>query len=168
MMGIRSLSANAVTAVGAALFLLVLGGCSSSGDDPFSYVKVSGKVMYEDGSPIPAKNMMLTFLPESEAVGNRHPRPGWVIVDGKTGVFNCPTSHKAFDGLVRGKHKVLLTTDSGRAPLPANLVPGEYADPKKTPLEVDTEDLASFTLKVRKPAGGASTRSTPEPAIPRR
>ena len=130
--------------------------------DPFSYVKVSGKVTYEDGTPIPSPDVLVRFYSETEAIGNKQPRPGWSMVDKKTGEFGCPTSHTAFDGLVRGKHKVTFTGTSGVSPLPASLVPPEYGDPKKTPLEVDTDNPDSFILKVRKPTGHPLT--TPAPA----
>jgi hypothetical protein len=139
-----------------------LAGCSGN-NDPFSYVTVSGTVTYEDGSIIPADNMKVSFISESAPAGNKFPRPGWVLVDEKTGKFGCPTSHTPFDGLVRGKHKVLITVASSQAPLPANLVPPEYADLKKTPLEVDTADPNSFNLKVHKPKAGASKSAPVSP-----
>ncbi len=147
----------------ATIYLLLLAGCSGN-NDPFSYVKVSGTVTYDDGTVIPANNMKLSFVSETEAAGNKFPRPGTALVDGKTGKFGCPTSHTPFDGLVRGKHKVLIVVASGQGPLPGNLVPPEYADRKKTPLEVDTDNPASFNLKVRKPSGVPS--SSPAPASP--
>ncbi len=135
-------------------------GCSGS-NDPFSYATVSGKVTYEDGSIIPANNIKVSFVSESPPAGNKYPRPGWALVDEKTGKFGCPTSHTPFDGLVRGKHKVVITVASGPQPLPANLVPPEYADPKKTPLEADTADPNSFNLKVHKPKADASNSAAP-------
>ncbi len=140
-------------AAGAALVLLILAGCSDS-NDPFSYVKVSGKVTYEDGSLIPANNMKVSFLSETPAVGNRYPRPGTALIHEKTGEYGCPMSAKP--GLVRGKHKVLILDAASQNPLPANLVPPEYADRQKTPLEVDTDNPASFDLKVHKPSSAAS------------
>jgi hypothetical protein len=147
-------SAHAGVLAGPALVLLLLAGCSGN-NDPFSYAKVSGTVTYEDGSVIPANDMKVSFYSESAPVGNKYPRPGWAFVDEKTGKFGCPTSHTAFDGLVHGKHKVVITVASSQGPLPANLVPPEYADPKKTPLEVDTDIPGSFNLKIQKPQAGA-------------
>lgn len=142
-------STQAGIAAGSALFLLLLAGCSDS-DDPFTYVKVSGTVTYEDGSVIPAKDMMLWFFSETPPVGNRHPRPGMVRVDVKTGRFGCPSTHYPFNGLVLGMHKVIVTASADHAPLPADLVPPEYNNPKKTPLEVST-DGSPFHIKVRRP-----------------
>lgn len=128
--------------------LLFFVGCGSG--DPFSYVKVSGKVTYDDGSLIQHEGASLTFFPQAEALGpTTFPLPGVARFDPATGQFNVVTSHKYGDGLVRGKHKVTLTTSSHH-PLPASVVPPEYADPEKTPLLVDTAEQP-FDLKVRKP-----------------
>ena len=40
---------------------LLLAGCGN--EEPFDYVKVSGRVTYEDGSLIPAEHLMLEFVP---------------------------------------------------------------------------------------------------------
>jgi hypothetical protein len=141
-------SAFARTISAAAILLSLLAGCSSNGD-PFSYVKVSETVTYEDGSKIPASDLELWFFSEAEAIGNAHPKPGMVIVNSKTGEFADVTTHTFHDGLVRGKHRVIVTGgDHGR--LPKNIVPAEYGDPKKSPLEVDTAQQP-FRLKVRLP-----------------
>lgn len=127
---------------------LLSAGCGSG--DPFSYVQVSGKLTYEDGSLIPAETIILIFTPQQEAINSKtHPRPGSTTINKTTGEFRTVTSHKYGDGLVRGKHKVtLLSGDYQR--LPAKLVPAEYYDTTKTPLEVDTSQQP-FHLKVRKP-----------------
>jgi len=138
------------------LCLLFLAGCSHN-SDPFSYVKVSGKVTYEDGSLIPADRIILKFMPENApVVGNLHPRGGLSNVDVKTGEFKSVTSHTPRDGLVPGKHKVIITGDDN-VPLPASIVPEDYADFKTTPLEVDTE-YTPFHLKVTKPAPGSGAQ----------
>jgi hypothetical protein len=126
---------------------LLLAGCGSS--DPFSYVQVSGKLAYEDGTLIPSNEIVLTFYPQASPIDAKsYPRPGMVVVD-KTGAFSRVTSHLAGDGLVRGKHKVTLT-NALRQPLSSAIIPPEYADLSKTPLEVDTT-VQPFELKVKKP-----------------
>ena len=83
-----------------AFIILFLAGCG--GGDPFSYVKVSGKVTYEDGSLIPVESLELTFFPQSGPIDPKtYPRPGLAGVDKATGTFSFVTSHKAGDGLVR-------------------------------------------------------------------
>jgi hypothetical protein len=139
---------STVAALGATCCLLLLTGCGSG--DPFAYVQVSGKVTYEDGSPIPADQLVLTFIPQGGSLDAKtHPRPGVATVDRATGEFRDVTSHKVNDGLVRGKHKVTLS-GANHSQLKATVVPPEYADPDKTPLMVDTADQP-FVLKVRKP-----------------
>jgi hypothetical protein len=136
-----------VTACAMACSLTLLASCNRG--DPFSYVRVSGKVTYEDGSLIPA-GVLLTFYPQGGDIDAKtHPRPGETAVNQATGEFHSVTSHKLNDGLVRGKHKVTLR-DGWHRPLPPNIVPEEYSDFSRTPLEVDTADRP-FHLRVKKP-----------------
>jgi hypothetical protein len=119
-------------------------------DDPFSYRRVSGTVLYEDGGVIPAGALTLTFVSMAPPHSPRmHPRPGIASVDPKTGAFQSATSHKPGDGLVEGTHKVLISGDN-RRPLAEDVVPPEYTDFKTTPLHVDTK-AGPFLLKVRRP-----------------
>lgn len=128
------------------LFALLAAGCG--GGDPFSYEQVSGKVTYEDGSPIPY-GLMLTFYPQCGPLDAKtHPRQGMAQVDQQTGEFRSATSYQPNDGLVRGKHKVTIISTSGM--IPPEIVPPEYADLTRTPLEVDTAEQP-LHLKVRKP-----------------
>jgi hypothetical protein len=121
-------------------------GCGSSG--PFSYTPVDGRVTYEDGSPIPAKGLMLQFQSlDAKPVGNMHPRPATAGVD-ENGVFASATSLKYADGLIPGKHKVAIyyaTDAKGNL-----LVPAEYTHLGTTPLVADTATLP-LDIKVPKP-----------------
>jgi hypothetical protein len=127
--------------------LLILAGCSR---EPFAMTPVSGRVTYEDGSLIPIDLLCLQFLPQSSPIDDKtHPRPGMAMIDRATGTFQTATTHTYNDGLIRGKHKVVLAT-VGNSPLSTTLVPAEYLNPARTPLEVDTANLP-FELKVRKP-----------------
>jgi hypothetical protein len=132
----------------AVLFLLLfLAGCG--GGDPFQHASISGKITYEDGSPIVVDPLILRFVPQTAPIAAKtHPRPGTATVS-KDGTFSSATTYKFNDGLVKGKHKVILVGANG-APIPPSIVPPEYCDPIKTPLEVDTAQLP-FDLKVRKP-----------------
>ena len=134
----------------------------TSDKDPYSYRRVSGDVLYEDGQVIPAETLRLTFIPISPPVSPRlHPRPGFARVDPKTGAFSAATSRKPGDGIAKGAHKVLISGDN-RQPLPEDLVPIEYADFTTTPLEVDTK-TGRFNLKVKRPAPGAK-KTEPKPS----
>jgi hypothetical protein len=129
----------------AALFTIVTAGCGSGG--PFKYVRASGKITYEDGSPIPGGCRLIFTSQDVSAVGNAYPRPGMAIVDGN-GNFDAITSYKYGDGLVPGKHKVAVQTSNERDS--KLIVPREYASMESTPLVVDTAD-SPFDIKVPKP-----------------
>jgi hypothetical protein len=120
-------------------------GCGSGG--PFKYIRVSGKVSYEDGSPIPG-GCKLTFISQDVApVGNAYPRQGIANVNAE-GEFESVTSYKYADGLVPGKHKVVIQAANERDGKP--VVPKEYANVETTPLVIDTANLP-LDIKVPKP-----------------
>ena len=82
-------------------------GCRSN--NPFSYVQVSGKITYDNGSLIPADSMVLAFIPQGGSLDAKtHPRPGRTTVNRATGEFHAVTSHTINDGLPRGKYKVVV------------------------------------------------------------
>ena len=118
----------------------MLFGCSN---EPFPLVRVEGKITYEDGELIPPENLMIRFVPLTAPRDERtHPRPGTTFPD-ENGNFSRVTTHKANDGIVRGKHKVLVrgTPDT---------VPEYYMRFEESPLEVDTAD-APFHIKIKRP-----------------
>jgi hypothetical protein len=123
-----------------------LGGCRD--DNPFSQVPVSGRILYEDGSIIPAKAMRLVFSSEAPAVGNQHPRPASAFVNVSDGTFSEATTLTNGDGLVRGKHKVVVDL----TPLESqpNAVPEKYGRVTTTPLLVDTNNLP-MDIRISKP-----------------
>ena len=123
-------------------------GCGSS--SPFDYVPVSGTVKYEDGSSIPGGCRLVFTAQDVAPVGNAHPRPAMAYVDAN-GNFDCVTSYKYRNGLIPGKHKVVIQAAADRATKP--VVPKEYSSAQKTPLVIDTED-APLEIKVPKPKAG--------------
>ncbi len=126
------------------LFVCLLSaGCGSS--DPFDYIKASGKISYEDGTPIPGGLRLVFVSQDVAAVGNAHPRQGMANADAN-GNFDSVTSHKFGDGLVPGKHKVFVAAEQGSKPR----VPKEYMSELTTPLIVDTANLP-LDIKVPKP-----------------
>jgi len=66
------------------------------------------------------------------------------------GKFDCVTSHKYGDGLIPGKHKVVIQNAAEQAGKP--IVPKEFTSETTTTLIVDTKDLP-FDIKVPKPKG---------------
>jgi hypothetical protein len=123
-------------------------GCGSGG--PFEYEKVSGKLTYEDGTPIPGGGLRLRFIAQdAPQVENAFPRPAFADVDAQ-GEFPNVTSYKYGDGLIPGKHKVAIEKEGPPDARPA--VPKEYLSISTTPLTVDTAN-APFHIKVPKPKG---------------
>jgi hypothetical protein len=127
------------------LWLLLLAGCGS--DSPFKYVRASGRIGYDDGTPIPGGCRLTFFSQDVAAVGTAHPRPGMTSV-GPDGKFDCVTSYKYGDGLVPGKHKVVIQAAADRGGIP--VVPKEDTNAETTTIIVDTKDLP-FDIKVPKP-----------------
>lgn len=125
-------------------------GCSDG--VPYDLVNVSGKVTYDDGSLIPAASIMLKFDPEAPPLDAKtHPRKGYALVNVSDGTFESATTHKHADGLVAGKHKVLVVAYAAEGK-PAKVVPKEYQRPDTTPIEIDTDDVP-LLIKVQKPTG---------------
>jgi hypothetical protein len=118
-------------------------GCGSG--SPFKYVKASGKITYEDGTPL--KNVRLLFdAQDAPTVEGARPRPAVANVNDQ-GEFDCVTSYKYGDGLIPGKHKVAIDAGS-----PNNsAVSKECQSLATTPLLVDTATLP-LDIKVPKPA----------------
>jgi hypothetical protein len=147
----RSIFDTAICMCRRAWLPLVLCGIVGCGrDNPFDQVKVSGTLTYDDGTLIPASMIILKFEPLAAPLDTKtHPPSGMSYVNVSNGTFDVVTSHKYADGLVRGKHRVLVsaTTDSVDS---TKLVPDEYLDSGRTPLVVDTAE-SPFRLRVRKP-----------------
>jgi hypothetical protein len=138
-----------------ALAIASISGCGGS-TDPFSYVKENGKVTFEDGSLIPAARIQVIFRSETPPVDPKYNPPLGIgevnVADGTYSVM----SH-VNEGLVPGKHKVIVRcTDAKEKPL-LTLIAPEYGDMNKTPLEADTNNPASFNFALKKytgPPGG--------------
>lgn len=125
--------------------LLVL-GC---GGGPFDIVKVSGTVSYEDGSPIPSDDYRLKFVPLAGSPdGVSFPRTATAKVD-QAGKFDCATTQKYGDGIIRGEHKVYLkiNSTSGSGPV----VPAAYLSAETTPLKIDTSEGRKLGIKIPHP-----------------
>jgi hypothetical protein len=123
-------------------------GCGPGG--PFEYEKVSGKITYDDGSPIPGGGLRLRFIAQdAPQVENAFPRPAFADVDAQ-GEFASVTSYKPDDGLIPGKHKVAIEKEGSPDARPP--VPKEFLSITTTPLVIDTAD-SPFHIKVPKPKG---------------
>ena len=136
-----------ITRLGILQAVVVLVGCSGSGS-PYDYVPVSGKVTYEDGTPLPTGGYSIKFFAmDAPQVAGASPRMGEAAVDAE-GNFSAATSYKFGDGLIPGQHRVsfLYANDKDGK----SLVPNEYTVPKDSPLIVDTANLP-LEIKVPKP-----------------
>ena len=133
-----------------------LAGCGGS-TDPFSYVKESGKITFDDGSLIPAARIQVIFRSETPPVDPKFSPPlGIAEVNPADGTFGTITSH-IHEGVVPGKHKVIVKCIDAKDHQILTLIAPEYGDVNKTPLEADTNNPASFNFTVKKytgPAGG--------------
>ena len=65
------------------------------------------------------------------------------------GNFEYATTYRAYDGVIPGKCKVVVSASDGAREL-STKVPKAYAAITTTPLEVDTANLP-FELKIKKP-----------------
>jgi hypothetical protein len=139
---------NRVVCFAAAVAIALAGGCGS--DTPWSPVDVTGKVTYEDGSVIPVQSMKLYFAPQTPPKDTKtFPRQGSVGVNVADGSFADVTTYQYGDGLIPGKHKVIVVAyDGGRDLSPK--VPRIYSSVTTTPLEIDTANLP-IEIKIRKP-----------------
>jgi hypothetical protein len=132
--------------VACVVLLACCSGCSDG--NPFDYIPVSGRLTYEDGTPIPASGIRLGFSVQGvEPKDGAYPPPGEAIVDAE-GNFSKATTYRPGDGLIPGQHKVAIhyaTDAKGKL-----LIPKEYAHPTTSPLVVDTAQLP-LEIKVPRP-----------------
>ena len=130
------------------LALWCAAGCGPR--SPFDQVQVSGTLAYDDGTLIPAEQIILKFEPLAPPKDEKtFPPAGMSYVNVSDGTFDVVTSYKYADGLVRGKHRVLVVATSASGET-TSLVPPEYVDSERTPLVIDTAD-SPLKLRVRKP-----------------
>ena len=129
--------------------LLLAAACIGCGDDnPFDYIPVSGRLSYDDGTPIPASGIRLGFSVQGvEPRDGKYPLPGEALVDAQ-GNFSQVTTYRPGDGLIPGMHRVSIhyATD-GKGKL---LIPKDYSHPSTSPLVVDTANLP-LEIKVPRP-----------------
>lgn len=125
------------------LLCMLLVGCGSG--SPYSYQKARGKITYEDGSALPGGTVLRFVAQDAPAVPGATPRPALANADAN-GEFDCVTSYKFGDGLIKGKHKVVIEVSPNAKPV----VPKEYTTAATTPLIVDTAE-SPFELKVPRP-----------------
>lgn len=114
------------------------------------YEKVSGKVTYSDGTPLPLDGLNIRFHSLVRARDAKTLPPiGVGAVNSLTGEFSWITSRFPGDGILAGAHKVTLCTADDE-PLPEKVASEDYFDVNRTVLRVETKDKP-FHLVVEKP-----------------
>lgn len=123
----------------ALLLVLTIGVIGCGGSGPFEYIPVAGTVTYDDGSKIPLSSMRLIFIPlDAPDVAGAHPRRAMANVNGE-GAFDCATSYKYGDGLIPGKHKVVIEAAAAKDGVP--MIPTSCLSETTTTLVVDTSEV---------------------------
>lgn len=134
------------TVVVFALCLPITVGC---GGRTFSIAPVTGSVLYEDGTPIPAENYKLKLAPQAKSPdGKSFPRVATALVDAQ-GNFDGATSYQYLDGVTGGESIVYF--DMGDHKRGAALLPVEYLSPKTSPLTIDTGQSRTIEIRVPRP-----------------
>ena len=132
--------------------LAILGGCS---DEPFSFVRVSGKITYADGSLIPGERIVVQFIPiEAKTSGKRVAGGATGYLNPQDGTFSSLTTHKPQDGAVPGRYKVVVIAfqKHPQGEVLTKAVPPQYHRAESTPLEVEVSPSSrSFALTIEKP-----------------
>jgi len=132
--------------------LAALGGC---GSEPFSFIPVSGKITYADGSLIPGDRIIVRLVPvQAQTVGKDTAGNATGYVDPKDGTFPGVTTHKYLDGVVPGRYKVVImaTAVGPQGERPTGAVPQAYQNAGTTPLEVEvTSSNRYFEWTIEKP-----------------
>ena len=115
---------------------------------PFDLVPISGKVTYEDGALIESGSITVTFNPVGAEPSGGLTAPGaQTQVNVKDGSFTAVTTRRPDDGVIRGRHKVVVLSYDPRPdgrPMPNTAVPSRYRKVESTPVEVDVADPNQF------------------------
>jgi hypothetical protein len=133
------------------LGLLLVAGCGEK--SPFTVVPVSGKVTYDDGTPITGTDIQIVFVPQAQSVNSKeYPRRAYGTVSRTDGIFDRMTTNQYGDGVTVGPQKVVVFSlnDQGK---PSGALAAQYANPAETPLTAEvTAGGSPYEFKVAKPA----------------
>lgn len=141
----RSLSGSIYRCCAGTIALTIFAvGCSRS---PFTFVPASGRITYEDGTPLPTEGGLRVIFVSTAAPredGTRAPQAA-AFPDSR-GEFSKVSSTRPEGGMATGEYKVAIMYEGADA---KRFVPRDYISPKTTPLVVHTDSLP-FDIKVPK------------------
>lgn len=129
-------------------------GCGSK--TPFELTHIKGKVVCSDGSLIQADQILVQFVPQGiQNQGMNAPRAAETYADVSDGTFSDLTTWKFADGVMVGRHKVVvisLKIGSHGMGVPTTAIPARYHQASTTPLEVevtsDGDNIFSLEIEV--------------------
>ena len=130
------------------VFLLGIAGCGGGG--PYGTKKITGTILYDDGSVIPADRIELRFISQEPPVDSKtYPKPGLVDVNVTDGTFSDVSTYRYGDGIIKGKHKIAAMSLDAKN-MPTTSIPLEFNSPDTSTLEVDSSE-STFKLVIPKP-----------------
>jgi hypothetical protein len=105
---------------------------------------VSGKLTYDDGSPVPGARIQVVFLPlVPEGQTSPRDKPSIADISPETGEFKFTSTYEEGDGATVGLHRIMLTVLGPDGKL-NGAVPRVFSDPKTTPLKIEIENRKNW------------------------
>ncbi len=137
-----------ITAGCALTTLVLVAGCGDAGP-PFETATVSGRITLSDGRRLDPEETIVRFIPQKIApIDGQHPRTGEAHLtdDGRLAKV---TTYKPGDGLIVGRHKVVLESYLSDG---TQMFDARYADSRRTPWEVEVKkgQPNEFHLEIKK------------------
>jgi len=113
---------------------------------------VSGKLTYDDETPIPGARIQIVFIPlEPEGKAGNRDKPSLTDVDPDKGTFEFTSTYEEGDGATVGMHRVMITVLDADGNL-NGAIPEVFANPQLTPLKIRIEPRKNWIhFQVPKP-----------------
>jgi len=105
---------------------------------------VSGKLTYDNGSPVPGEHIQIVFIPlVPEGQTSNRNRPSIADVKAEDGTFAFTSTYEEGDGATVGMHRVMITVLGPDGKL-SDAVPRVFANPRTTPLKIEVENRKNW------------------------